>query len=122
MQKEEILELRIKKNEINMVTAMLMILALTGGFLNIMAVSLNNGRMPVLYEHENYTIDTKIHFSYTQDEKQDINKWYITDIIPLGNKMIMSIGDLLIFLAIPFLIFNVIRNIKISRKIRKMKK
>lgn len=117
----ELLELKIQRNEIRIAMVSIMILALIGTFLNIIAVTLNNGRMPVLYENENYIINTQTHFSYTLEQKQYINRWFITDIIPIGNRAVMSIGDLLIFLAIPLTIYAIIKNIKINKKIKECK-
>ncbi|MFW6008613.1 MAG: DUF5317 family protein [archaeon] len=120
---EKELELKIQKNEYAIVIVFLMIIMITGALLNIMAISFNDGRMPVLYNVENESINTITHFSYTNEQKYLIPRWYITDIIPLDkeHKNIMSIGDLLIFISIPLTLFYIVKIILTNKKIKKVK-
>lgn len=106
---------RIEKNQI---AILLLIMMLAGAVLNLIAISTNNGRMPVMTEYE---LNTNKHFAYQEEHKELINNWILTDIIHVANKYVASIGDFLILLPIIFLIINRINYYKMIIKNRKNK-
>jgi len=63
---------------------------IAGSAMNVLAIKSNDFRMPV-YSELNYSTDS--HFSFT--EKEEINNYLLTDIIPFGNWM-WSVGDFLV--------------------------
>lgn len=82
------------------------LILLSGVTLNLIAVTSNENRMPVLTEN---FIDTKTHYNYTQ--KNEVQKWYLTDIINLKGKnniLHLSIGDLLLLIGFTIYSINLI--------------
>lgn len=62
-----------------------------GAVFNLDAQAVNGGKMPVLSE-DNY--ETATHFSF--QDKNDVGRWYFTDIIRWGNGRVWSIGDFIL--------------------------
>ena len=68
-------------------------LLLMGVTMNMEALTVNNGKMPV-YALVDWGINDSKHFHFS--DPNAVNKAYLTDIIYVGNYMIVSIGDIFI--------------------------
>lgn len=83
-----------------------MLFMLVGASANFVAMTDNNGKMP-FYSQIDYSSTT--HFSF--QNKDEINHYYLTDIIPFRNAL-FSIGDLIMFCGlgvygiVAFLLFS----------------
>src|SRR3972149_3653203 len=85
------------------ILSFLLNLAQLGAVLNLTALYNNGGKMPVLTESK-YSNPT--HFSY--QDKDEIELWFLTDIISIRNS-VFSIGDfLIIFSGITISYYSVI--------------
>jgi len=89
---------------------LLLVAGLVGALMNAQALISNAGKMPVL---TNYHYSTTTHFSY--QDKNQVEKWYLTDIIQIKDS-IYSIGDFLLIFAGTLLIIIVCS--KVIMKIR----
>jgi hypothetical protein len=80
------------------ILAILLVIALFGASLNIIAVKTNEGKMPVLtYQY----VSSNTHFDFTEKEK--INNYPLTDILKIETKNYIhyfSIGDIFLYLSI----------------------
>lgn len=80
---------------------LILIFIIVGALLNIIAVKVNGGKMPV-YINKKYVLpqDTKTHIHYNRITKA--NLWFLTDIFFFRVKkgfLSVSIGDIFIFLG-----------------------
>jgi len=74
-------------------------IVLAGGLLNILAISTNGGKMPV-YAND-IQFETSKHFSF--DEKNSVNNFILTDWIDIKFAW-MSLGDIMIFIGVSFIL------------------
>ena len=93
--------------------------------MNLTAQSKNGGRMPVLsnYDYLDYSNAGDNHFPY--QDKDEVNVWYLTDIIQIPNG-VWSVGDfILIISAVLLSLFGgdfIIEEIKEIREEKRLKK
>lgn len=73
-----------------------LMIVLTGAILNVNVMNLNDGRMPVYNPLE--PTDTDRHFGF--DDKDDVQGFWSSDIIPLGKEARASLGDLFMSIGI----------------------
>lgn len=96
---------------------MCLILMIVGMLCNTLVIARNDGRMPVYTK--DYNLSTKEHFTFTK--KSEVNDFFCTDRFKLlGN--IMSIGDIIIYLAAILIIIRYSLYIILVFKQRKRKK
>ena len=68
--------------------------------MNFLAIVKNGeqpGKMPVDYNRIHYNYVNEDYFTFY--DKDDIDYWYFSDIIPMGSLGIASLGDVLMFLS-----------------------
>jgi hypothetical protein len=94
---ERELLIRTKRN-----TALIFILL--GGMMNLYAISLNGGKMPVLFEQK---YETTHHFTY--QDLWDVNYPFLTDIINLRNYLVFSVGDIIVLISLIIYIYFTIK-------------
>lgn len=88
--------------------------------MNFMVIQANEGKMPVSdkYLHQE-TSDGKLEKHMVYNDKEEINYYYLSDIIPFFDKFILSIGDIFILFSwvgiLTSTIFCFVYNIKKSR-------
>lgn len=71
-----------------------------GGVMNFLAIVKNGehaGKMPIDYNRIQYDYVNEDYFTFY--DKDDINFWYFSDIIPIGSRAIASLGDLVMFIS-----------------------
>ena len=86
-----------------------------GGLVNVLAIALNGGRMPVLTDER--LISEEYHFPFT--DKNEVKGFYYTDLIPFFGHSYWSFGDALIIFGV---IMNIIYSVKLLRLKDKGKK
>jgi hypothetical protein len=108
-----------KMSYIKLITLMLLsfVLIFGGGVANHFALVRNDCRMPVQGEGE-LVMGYERHFTFTNPE--DVNFYYLTDIIKIG-RAVISIGDLLLVLGAISLVTIVIKYSKEDTKCLKTK-
>ena len=74
---------------------LMLLLAIIGGMMNLIAVFHNNMIMPV---YTNESINSTTHIAFNVPE--DVNKFIYTDWIKVDRGVYMSVGDILIFYGI----------------------
>lgn len=106
-----------------LISIILLFVSVFGGFLNDFVVSKNSGMMPVYYENCFYSyFENNGHNVYsTCQNKEVINYYFLSDIIPFKNS-IYSIGDILMLLAIYGNLILLIILVHISMKYRRKKR
>jgi len=67
-----------------------------GGMMNLTAVSMNGGRMPVDSSKLGYELSSDTHFTY--ENIDEVNRHYLTDKFRIG-KIIYSYGDFVIIFS-----------------------
>jgi len=79
-------------------------LTMFGAMCNMMAVTTNHGRMPV---YTSIAYSTKTHYSF--DDPNEVNSFYLTDIIKLPfTRRFFSLGDVLVLIGCGGAIFQII--------------
>jgi len=84
-----------------------LLILLFGSILNLYAMVLNDGKMPV---KTNISFKEEYHFGYNDLSK--IRGWILTDIFNIKNKFVFSIGDVFVGVGIVGLIIKDIQIIK----------
>ncbi len=103
----------LKKQEYLNKMVMSMFGVFLGAILNVMAITLNNGTMPVITDKE---FNSVLHTSYTTCE--EVVRCYLTDIIYIKIAYI-SIGDVIMVTSAIYMIIIQIKHIINKRKNKK---
>src|SRR3990170_2894094 len=99
-----------------------LMLILIGATFNFIAISSNNGLMPVYDKYsKNITINSPYHIAFTPETKHTINNFYLTDIINIDRDY-YSIGDYLMFIGFAFLMALLLIQIYTTYKYKKFHK
>lgn len=80
-----------KKEKYLIICIIALMIVLVGAFMNFKAIQYNNGKMPVFYQGY---ITSNQHFAF--QDFNEIKYSYLSDIIPIGKRQIISIGDILL--------------------------
>ena len=87
--------MKITKSEVALICMFLcLVLAYSGGAMNILVMKNNHGKMPFLYD---YDVELEVHKSFQMDDKPAY--WYLSDIFEISDN-IYSIGDLISIVGI----------------------
>ena len=71
----------------------LLIVIYIGGAMNVVAENSNGGKMPVLSK---YSYETDFHYTY--QSKDEVNYWFFTDFIDMGDSA-WSVGDFIMWFS-----------------------
>jgi hypothetical protein len=111
-------QIKIQKKVINLLylSMVFMIVCMFGMLFNFLAVTKNEGRMPVL---SSYSYSTQTHYTYS--ENNEVNLPYFTDRFNI-NGDVHSIGDLLMSASFLGIIINSVFLIKQENELAKLKR
>jgi hypothetical protein len=85
----------------------ILLILIAGITSNFLVVTNNGGRMPFYSEQiadSGSTYISESHFSFIN--KEEVKYYYLSDIIPLGDWMIVSIGDIIMAATFVLIIFS----------------
>jgi len=111
--REEIYQIKkaVKLNGIVLSIILFMVLGTMGAMLNVLVISVNDGRMPV---ELNYHYESDTHFTY--QNKNEINKYYLSDRYTILN-VVYSVGDFMILGSNVIVLYLVVRLVYYSFKL-----
>jgi len=93
------------------------IFCLSGGLLNVMAVSINGGKMPI-YSERVFDTNSRVHF--VTNNISEINDFEIVDKYKLFGKWYYSLGDILIIFGVLVFVLSLFVSLRDSIKIARI--